>query len=106
MAKNERMSNEERREQLLNGALRIIRRDGWEAVTRDAVASECKVAVGTVNFSYGTIDELRNAVYRYAIENHGDEDMLRVLAAGLVAGNDVAKSAPIEVKQSAFALMM
>ena len=106
MAKNERMTNDERRQQLLDGAIRIIKSDGWDAVTRDAVAGECKVAVGTVNFAYGTIDELRNAVYRHAIDNHSDEDMLRVLAAGLVAGNQVAKSAPAKVKQAAFALMM
>ena len=106
MAKNERMTNDERRQQLLDGALRIIKRDGWDAVTRDAVATECKVAVGTVNFAYGTIDALRDAVYQHAIDNHGDEDLLRVLAAGLVAGNDVAKSAPNDVKQAAFALMM
>lgn len=106
MAKSERMTYDERRQQLLDGAIRIIKRNGWGAVTRDAVASECKVAVGTVNFTYGTIDQLRNAVYRHAIDNHSDEDMLRVLAVGLVAGNQVAKSAPTNVKQAALALMM
>lgn len=106
MTKNKRMTNERRREYILKGAIKLIKREGISSLSRINVAKECGVSEGMPSFAYGTMGELRNAVYQYAIDNHEDKDMLRVLAAGLVAGNDVAKSAPYDVKQAAFALMM
>jgi len=106
MAKNERLTNEARRKQLLDGAICIIKRDGWDAVTRDAVAMECNVAVGTVNFTYKRIDALRDAVYEYAVENYTDSDMLKVIAAGLVKQNPIIMNAPTNIKMLALNEMM
>lgn len=63
---------------ILTTAVRLAQRDGLTQLTRDAVAKSAGVALGTVNYHYETIAELRNEVLRRAIET---EDMVILMHA-------------------------
>lgn len=101
----ERLPKSERRAMIINTALQIVRRDGWDALTRDAVSREGRIAMGTINFAFGTMDNLRNEVIQHAIDNPSEPAMLGVIAKGLVSGNQIAKSAPEGVKRDALATL-
>lgn len=57
-------------------AVRLARTDGLRSLTRDGVADAAEVGMGTINYHFGTIDDLRTAVVDHAIEN----EIIEVLA--------------------------
>lgn len=85
------------KERILDVAHGMAISNGFNSLTRDSVAIEAGVAQGTVNHVYGTMAELRNEVMRRALEL---ED-LRLIAQGIACGNQVALSAPQELRLKA-----
>ncbi len=57
-------------------AVRMARTNGIRSLTRDGVAAEAKVGMGTINYHFTDMDGLRAAVVEYAIEN----EIVEVLA--------------------------
>jgi DNA-binding transcriptional regulator YbjK len=106
MKPKERLTPDQRRQMILDAALRIVNSQGWEAVTREAVSDEARIAVGTINYAYSTMDNLRDEVMKHAIEHSDDDTMLTVIAKGLATGNEVARNAPTKVKTAALKLLM
>jgi len=90
------------KELILKAALATARKDGLYAMTRDDVAKAAKVAMGSVNFHYTTMGELRRAVIRHAIAKH---QYLDVLAEALVARDTLAVRAPAGLKREAIATL-
>lgn len=74
------------KEHILNTAYDMAIRDGFYNITRDGVAAEAGVAMGSVNHHYGTMDTLRDEVIRRAV----DENQLGILAQALMRGNPIA----------------
>lgn len=106
MKQKERLTPDQRKEMILSAAIAVIRDKGWDALTRESVSHEASIAVGTINYSYGTMDHLRDEVMRFAIAKPDDNQMLQVIAKGLACGNEVAQSAPKEIKTAALTLWM
>jgi len=79
-----RMPVAERREQLVEAALTVASRDGIEAATVRAVASEAGVSLGVVHYCFQDKDELLRAMAHAITERntvHGLEDLPRGLPA-------------------------
>ncbi len=84
---------------ILNAAIAIAAESNLLNVTRDKVAEYAGVGQGTINYHYGNIDVLRDAVIRHAIKN---ETMLHVIAQAVLDKNHVAKKASSKLKKKAF----
>ena len=74
---------------VLNAALAVAERDGWHAITRDAVAALAGCSSGTVSGAFGGMAGLSDAVMQAAVER----ECLPVLAAGLVARHPAVRAA-------------
>ncbi len=85
------------KEHIVQTAYKMAQRDGFASLTRDGVAAEAGVAMGSVNHHYGQMIELRKAVMQLAV----DEKQLELIAQGLALGDDIARSAPADVKAEA-----
>ena len=92
-----RMNKGQLRELVLSTALTIATRDGFNALTRDGIATEAGVSMGQVNHAYGTMTQLRNAVMRAAVLN----EHLSVIAHGLAIGHSQAHKAPEWLQEKA-----
>lgn len=90
------------KEHILDTAYKMAQRDGFAAITRDGVAAEAGVAMGSVNHHYGTMRVLRDAVMQRAVE----EEQLELIAQGIAMGDNVAKSAPLELRQRAISTLL
>lgn len=90
------------KEHILDTAYKMAQRDGFAAITRDGVAAEAGVAMGSVNHHYGTMQVLRDAVMQRAVE----EEQLELIAQGIALGDNVAKSAPLELRQRALTTLL
>lgn len=90
------------KEHILDTAYKMAQRDGFAAITRDGVAAEAGVAMGSVNHHYGTMQVLRDAVMQRAVE----EEQLELIAQGIAMGDNVAKSAPLELRQRALTTLL
>lgn len=77
-------------------------KNGFSSLTRDGVAEEACVAMGSINHHYGTMSALRDEVMRDAVDN----GILEIVAQGLASGHPVAQSAPTELKQSALKTLL
>lgn len=91
------------REQLprvvLNAALAQANLEGWDKLTRRPIARRAGVSAGSVSNAFGSMGALKDAVMALAIE----QGLLRILAQGLAAGNDIARNAPPDLKAKALA---
>lgn len=90
------------KEHILDTAYKMAQRDGFAAITRDGVAAEAGVAMGSVNHHYGTMQVLRDAVMLRAVE----EEQLELIAQGIAMGDNVAKTAPLELRQRAISTLL
>ncbi|MFB7516228.1 TetR/AcrR family transcriptional regulator [Streptomyces sp. NPDC056144] len=70
----------ERRDRILEAALRVAREGGIAGITHRTVAAEADVPLGSTTYHFGSLDELLVAALRKANESFG-----RVLADGLGA---------------------
>jgi AcrR family transcriptional regulator len=86
-----------RRESIIDAALRVADRAGWQSITRDAVATEASVSPALVSHLFGTVDLLRDAVMAAAAER----GVLNIVAEGLSIGHPVALRAGAEVRAAA-----
>ena len=60
------MTHTERRQQLLDAALKIATADGFSALTRSRVAQACGVTMMTVSLRFGSMAALRSEVIKAA----------------------------------------
>lgn len=90
------------KEHILDTAYKMAQRDGFAAITRDGVAAEAGVAMGTVNTHFGVMGNLRDAVMQRAVE----EEQLELIAQGIAIGDTVAKAAPLALRKRALTTLL
>lgn len=85
------------KDNILEVAYVMAQRDGFGSLTRDGVAAEAGVAMGSVNHHWGKMSALREAVMQRAVE----EENLEIIAQGIALGDKIANSAPREIRVKA-----
>lgn len=86
---------------ILDAAIEEAKAEGYQWITRDAIAHRAGVSVGSVNNAFGRMVELKRAVMRAAVERSIPE----IVAQGLADGSAIAKDAPPDLKARAAALL-
>lgn len=87
---------------VLDAAYQLAQHVGLYDMMRDDVARLAGVASGSVNHHFKTMDGLRDAVMRKAIQT----ECLSIVADGLAARNKYAQGAPEGLKREALATLM
>lgn len=90
---------ENRNRAVLDAALRLAGQRGYRNITRQQVADEAQVAVGSVNNAFGTMDGLRDAVMAAAVER----SLPAIVAQGLADRHPAALNASAELRGAALA---
>jgi len=91
------MAPHERRDAIMAVAVDLARVNGYNKITRDAIADQAGVSMGLVTRYFGTMNQLRRAIMRHAI----DGGVVEIVAQGLAIGDEHAKKASPELKQQA-----
>lgn len=92
-----RTNPELRREQILNVAVEMADKDGYNNITRDAIAETAGVSMGLVTRYFGTMKQLRRDIIRVAIKR----EIPNIIAQGLANGDPHARKAPKNLKSQA-----
>lgn len=90
------------KDNILEVAYTMAQRDGFGTLTRDGVAAEAGVAMGTINHHWKVMSALREAVMQRAVE----EENLELIGQGMALGDSVAKSAPLELRTRALTTLL
>lgn len=90
------------KDNILEVAYVMAQRDGFGSLTRDGVAAEAGVAMGTINHHWKVMSALREAVMQRAVE----EENLELIGQGMALGDGVAKSAPLELRTRALTTLL
>jgi len=96
-----RLSPEVRHGQILDAALNVAAKVGYQRMTRDQIAAAAGASPAAINQRFSTMTMLRRDVMRAAIAR----GVVAVVAQGLADGNAYAKKASTELKQQAAALL-
>ena len=78
MKKNERVLESIRKEQIFEGALRVISQNGTKNVTLDLVAKASGLSKGGVTYYYSSKDELFKDVFEFFFDNFFKEFDIRL----------------------------
>ncbi len=90
-----------RRAQILQAAMAVAVKVGYQKATRGMIASEAGITGGLITHYFGTMTQLKRALMRAAIQN----ETLEIIAQGLANGDDHARKAPAELKTKAATLL-
>jgi AcrR family transcriptional regulator len=90
-----------RKSALLDAALVVAQRDGYDHMTREAIAAQYQVSPGLVSHHLGTMPQLRRAVMRAAVAR----GVLGIIARGLSLKDPQALRAPDDLKRKAAKLI-
>lgn len=93
---------EDRDNRILNAAMDLAKADGYQWITRDAVAALAGVSPATVSNVFGTMRDLKRAVLREAIAR-GEH---RIVAQGLGDQHPIVMEAPEDVRKAAAATLV
>lgn len=91
----------ERKAAILAAAIEEAKEQGYQWITRDAVAKRAGVGAGSVNVAFGVMVELKRAVLREAVASR----IAEIVAQGLADGHPIAKDADPDLKREAAALL-
>ncbi len=83
-----------RKQNILQAAVELARRDGYREVTRDRIAEAAGVSVGLVSRYFGNMNQLRIAIMRYAVK----QSIPEIVAQGMAASDPQALNASAELK--------
>ena len=97
--KRTRKKPDARRTEILNAAIAVAAAEGLRNTTRDLIAARCDVSPALVSLHLGTMEQLRRAVMRAAV----DMEVLSIAAEGLATRDPHALKAPEELKRRAAA---
>jgi AcrR family transcriptional regulator len=92
-----RLAPDVRSGQILDAAIKLAKSKGFGALTRDGIADAAGVSTGLVSNYFGNMDAMKNEVMKVAVR----DEILPVIAAGIVAGNRIAKRAPEALRKRA-----
>lgn len=86
---------------ILEAAIKCAEDEGYQWITREMIAREAKVSVGSVNNAFGRMIELKRAVMAEAVKR----EIVSIVVQGLADGSPIAANAPLELKQRAAAFV-
>jgi AcrR family transcriptional regulator len=98
------MARPNRRRELLDAAVTVIRRDGAQSLTLDAVAAEAGVSKGGVLYHFGSKRALIDGLVDCWLDDFEDRLDGRDLAAAYVRASDLSAAGP-EVSASEFGML-
>lgn len=93
---------EDRDSRILHAALELAGVDGYQWITREAVARNAGVSPGTVSNVFGTMRDLKRAVLAEAIKL----ERLDIVAQGLGDRHPLVMAAPAALRKAAATLMV
>jgi AcrR family transcriptional regulator len=82
------MSQVDRRDQLIEAAIRVLQRDGVGHVTTRAIAAEAGAPLASIHYTFGSKDEIVRAAFEQVIT-----DLLAELEAGITPGAGIQAAA-------------
>jgi AcrR family transcriptional regulator len=98
----QRLEPAERKALILDAAIKVARRYGLAATSRNRVAAQAQVSPALVSSYFTSMALMRKAVVEHAVEH----EVLPIIASALAAGDKTAKKAPEELKGRALASLM
>ena len=98
------MARRNRRRELLDAAIAVIRRDGAQSLTLDAVAAEAGVSKGGVLYHFGSKRALIDGLVECWLDDFADRLEGPDLAAAYVKASDLSTAGP-EVSASEFGML-
>jgi len=99
---NKRRANPElRKEQILNAAIIVAKKNGYNKLTKPAIAETAGTSVSLVGHYFPTMPQLKRAVMRAAIA----QGIIEIIANGLANKDQHARKAPKELKTQAAQLI-
>lgn len=101
--KRARLSGDETTAQILAAAVKVAKRHGLTAITKQSVAAEAGVSPSLVLHYFERMAELRSKVIAHAVKHNADAGMAGIVAEGLALRHPVARRAPAHVKRLATA---
>lgn len=93
---------QEKRDFILSAAVDLAREKGFGKLYRTDIVKRCGVAAGSVNYCFDDMETLKNEVMKKAIENKE----LKIIAEGIINSNEIALTAPEELKKLALNSML
>ena len=99
---NPRLSAAERRELILEAAVKLADTSHYQRITRQDIADEAGIAPTLVTHYFGTMPQLRRDVMRYAVRN----ECLRVIGQGLASQDTHALRASPGLQASALGSLL
>jgi AcrR family transcriptional regulator len=87
----------DRKQQILTAAISLAVKDGYQKVTREAIAEAALCSPGLVSNYFNTMTQCRRAIMRAAIKDRN----LTIIAQGVVAKDKDALKAPTELQEAA-----
>lgn len=94
-----RMAAVDRKQSILDGAVKLAQRQHYATITRDQLASACDVAGALINHYFGTIEKLRDEIVKEAVRR----EVLRVVAQGIIAKHPATRRASLDLRRRALA---
>lgn len=88
--KRKRLAGAARRAILLTAACNLAVKRGYWAVTREAIAAECRVSPALVSHMLGSAHQMRREILRVAVA----KEIVAIVAQGLVMRDPIAMRAP------------
>jgi AcrR family transcriptional regulator len=88
-----------RRNQILQAAIDVAARDGITGLVRLKVAQVALVAPALVSHYFGSMQELKDAIMRQAVE----DSIVSIVSQGLALGDPIAQASPQALKDLAAA---
>jgi len=93
----ERNNPELRKHQILMAAIDLAKTQGYNKMTRDAIAEHAGVSMGLVSHRFNTMCQLRRDIIRYAIKH----EILPIIAQGLACNDKHALKTSSDLKRKA-----
>lgn len=90
-----------RKDQILNTAINLAEKSGYNIITRSDVARHAKVSPGLVTHYFGTVEELRYEVIKKAIKSK----VLRIIAQALLLKDPLIANISTELKNQAVSII-
>lgn len=99
-----RIAAAQRREELVQAALRVIAREGVAAATTRAIVAEADMSLASFHYAFRSRDELLTEVIRFVVDNEAlaasevlafDTDVRTTIRRGLKAFVDLVASDPL-----------
>lgn len=97
MSQRKRLPEDVRKTQILDAAIAEAKVEGYQWITRDAIAQRAGVSTGLITRHYTTMVQLKRAVLRAAVAG----EILPIIAQGLADKSPHVQAIPDDLKARA-----